>query len=159
MPDSYISLYRSRQNGVVLLVVLIFILVTTFAASAMVQNYQTDTRREKEEQLLFVGSQYMRAISAYYNSYPPGSNRALPPSLDALLEDNRFPTPVNHLRRLYPDPMTGRTDWALVTANGGIVGLHSSSLESPLKQSGFEQRFQFFENSVSYAQWAFGIKQ
>jgi type II secretory pathway pseudopilin PulG len=102
-----------KQNGVVLLSILLFVLMTTMAAGAMVQMYQTQTQREKEEQLLFVGDQYRQAIASYYNTIPPGSARTLPSSLDALLSDERLPTPVQHLRRMYEDPMTGTKDWDL----------------------------------------------
>ena len=132
--------------------------MTTLATSGIVQSYQTETQREKEDQLLFVGERYMQAIASYYNSFPAGSKRRLPRSLEELLNDERFATPAHHLRRLYPDPMTGRADWQLVLADGGIVGVHSQSAAEPLKKSGFAVRFKLFENSATYAQWVFAIK-
>jgi type II secretory pathway pseudopilin PulG len=149
---------RPRQQGLVLLAILLFILIATLAACSMVQLYQTQTQREKEEQLLFVGDQYRRAIHSYFNAFPPGSARALPQSLDALLYDVRFPTAMQHLRRLYPDPMTGQADWQLVGDSNGIVGVRSRSTLAPFKVSDFAKPYKAFENKTSYADWMFSIQ-
>lgn len=146
-----------RQRGAVLLVVMLFVLVSTLAATSLVQSYQTQTRREKEEQLLFVGDQYRRAIAAYYSVVPPGGVRSLPQRIEDLLSDQRFPTPMQHLRRAYPDPITGQVDWVYVRGSGGIAGVHSRSILEPYKQAGFEQRYQLFEGRKSYAEWVFAV--
>jgi type II secretory pathway pseudopilin PulG len=143
---------------VVLLVILLFVLMTTMAAGTMVQMYQTQTQREKEEQLLFVGDQYRRAIASYYNTIPPGSARALPYNLDVLLSDQRFSTPVQHLRRIFEDPMTGTKDWGLVTQSGGIAGVYSQSEQAPFKTTGFIPLYRAFEGKNTYADWKFMVK-
>lgn len=145
------------QGGAVLLIVMIFVLVSTLAASTLVQSYQTQTRRQKEEQLLFVGDQYRRAIASYYGVVPPGGARSLPQSIENLLNDQRFPTPIQHLRQAYPDPMTGKSDWVLVRAGSGVAGVHSRSTLEPFKQGGFEQRYRSFEGKLSYADWVFTV--
>lgn len=149
---------RSPQQGLVLLAILLFILIATLAAGSMVQLYQTQTRREKEEQLLFVGDQYRRAIYSYFNTFPPGSARAWPQNLDALLNDVRFPTPMQHLRRLFPDPMTGQADWQLVSDGSGVIGVRSRSTLTPFKVSDFAHPYQNFEGTTSYADWVFAVK-
>lgn len=146
---------RAGQHGAVLLIVMLFVLVSALSASTLVQMYQTQTRREKEEQLLFVGDQYRRAIASYYGHIPPGGARSMPPSIDDLLNDQRFPTPIQHLRRAYPDPMTGKVDWTFVRDRGGIAGVRSSSTREPLKQAGFSERYRWFEGKTSYAEWVF----
>lgn len=148
----------SRQHGVVLLTVLVFILVTTLAASAMVVRYDTERRREREEELLFAGAQLKKAIASYYHTVPPGGARSLPPSLEALLSDNRFPTPVQHLRRIYKDPMTGQADWEPVLGPGGIMGVKSRSGAEPLKQQGFPRSLEAFAGSRSYSEWTFLVR-
>jgi Tfp pilus assembly protein PilX len=57
MPHTPVFPARTQQHGLVLLAILLFILIATLAAGSMVQLYQTQTQREKEEQLLFVGDQ------------------------------------------------------------------------------------------------------
>ncbi len=147
-----------RQQGAVLLIVLLFVLLTTLGASSMVQMHQTQTRREKEEQLLFVGDQYRRAIASYYGVTPPGGARSLPRSIDDLLNDRRFPTPIQHLRRAYPDPMTGQVVWAFVRTGGGISGVYSLSTQTPIKRSGFPEMYRRFEAGASYADWVFALQ-
>ena len=145
----------ARQSGLVLLAVLIFLLLTTLGASAMVELQRTHAQRAKEEELLFVGDQYSRAIKSYYSSVPAGKSRTLPRSLDDLLEDKRFPMPVHHLRRLYPDPMTAKADWVLVSGAGGILGVHSSSTLSPFKKREFPIQYRDFQDKETYAEWVF----
>lgn len=145
------------QRGVVLLTVLVFILVTTLAASAMVVRFDTERRREKEVELLFAGAQIRKAIASYSSSIPPGGSRSLPPSLEVLLSDQRFPTPVHHLRRIYPDPMTGQPDWVVIDGPGGIRGVRSRSDAEPLKRTGFPKPFEVFEGSTRYSEWHFVV--
>lgn len=152
------SRLAARQVGVVLLAVLIFILVTTLAASSLVVAHTTQVQRDKEEQLLFVGDQYRRAIASYYSTVPSGSARSLPPSLEVLLSDPRFATPIQHLRRLYPDPMTGRADWTLVMENGGVVGIRSQSGKAPIKRQGFVRGYEQFEGKQLYSDWVFSLR-
>jgi type II secretory pathway pseudopilin PulG len=145
----------SRQSGLVLLAVLIFMLLTTLGASAMVELQRTHTQRAKEAELLFVGDQFRRAIKSYYSSVPAGKSQTLPRSLEDLLEDTRFPMPVRHLRRVYPDPMTGEADWVLVQGAGGIMGVHSRSTLSAFKKKEFPVQYRDFQDKETYAEWVF----
>jgi len=147
-----------QQQGAVLLIVLLFVLLTTLGASSMVQMHQTQTRREKEEQLLFVGDQYRRAIASYYSVAPPGGVRSLPKNIEDLLNDQRFPTPTQHLRQAYLDPITGKADWALIRQGGGIAGVRSQSTQEPIKRSGFPDMYKRFESGTSYADWVFTLQ-
>lgn len=147
-----------RQNGVILLSVLVFILVTTLAASTLVVAHTTQVQREKEKQLLFVGDQYRKAIASYYNTVPPGGARALPQSLEMLLHDQRFSKPIQHLRRLYPDPMTGQPDWQFIQENGGIVGIRSSSEKASFKKTDFSRGYEHLEGKKLYSEWVFSIR-
>lgn len=146
------------QSGYVLLTVLLFLLMITLGASGMVQMYQTQTKREKEQQLLFAGSQIKRAIVSYYNTIPSGKSRQLPPNLEALLDDPRTSPPLHHLRQIFVDPMTGKRDWVLVVGLGGIIGVHSNSNNTPLKVSGFLPEYKSFNGAASYADWIFQIE-
>ncbi|MFN7883072.1 MAG: type II secretion system protein [bacterium] len=158
MTGSTPPISKGGQQGAVLLVVLLFVLVSTLGASSLVEMHQTQTRREKEEQLLFVGDQYRRAIASYYGMVPPGGGRSLPRSIEDLLNDQRFTPPVQHLRRAYPDPMTGKLNWEFIDGVGGFAGVRSRSAMEPIKKSGFPMDYQQFESSDSYARWEFAIK-
>ncbi|MGQ9860592.1 MAG: type II secretion system protein [Thiobacillaceae bacterium] len=145
----------ASQGGWVLLA-LLFILAALGAGMAAVGTvWTTVAQREKEAELLFVGEQYRRAIESYQRR-GSGAEKPYPLSLEALLLDRRFPMPVRHLRRLYPDPMTGRPEWGLVRdERGGIVGVHSLAEGAPLKTAGFAPDQAGFEEAASYREWVF----
>jgi type II secretory pathway pseudopilin PulG len=109
------------------------------------------SQREKEAELLFRGDQYRQGIAAYYKK-----EQRYPQSLDQLLLDKRYPMPVRHLRRLYPDPMTGSADWAVVDApGGGVMGVYSKSAAQPIKTGNFPLQDADFEKAQTYADWKF----
>jgi len=115
----------------------------------------TAAKREREAELLFVGDQFARAI-AEYSASSPGAPQ-YPRKLEDLLADNRYPNARRYLRRIYPDPMTGRPDWGLVRGpGGGIVGVHSQSMERPLKTANFPQGYESFAGATVYSAWRFG---
>ena len=62
---------------------------------------------------------------------------------------------MRYLRRLQPDPITGK-EWALVKApDGGILGVHSASEDTPFKISGFKLRDRAFDGAQKYSDWKF----
>lgn len=148
---------RARAPGFVLLVFMLALALLGISMYAAAEVWSVTRQRDQEEQLLWVGDQYRSAIRHYFYSGPAGAGRALPTSLDALLDDDRFPTPVHHLRRLYPDPVTGSTDWGLVQAGNGIIGVFSKSDAQPLKVAGFSQADQTFADKTSYRDWVFAF--
>lgn len=121
------------------------------AAAASV--WHLDLKREREKELLFIGGQYRAAIQSYYESSP--GVRQLPGDLRDLLQDRRGPVTRRHLRRLYPDPLTGTTDWGLVRRHGRIAGVHSTSTLSPVRRTGFQGAEFAFQNAASYVDWRF----
>lgn len=143
--------------GLVLFGVLVLLVLAALAALVGAEVWATAVKREREAQLLFVGEQYRRAIESYWRA-SPGPVKTLPPSLDLLLEDDRFPMPVRHLRRLYPDPMDDASPWGLVKAGNGILGVHSRSESIPLKRSGFPPQLLSFEGAATYRQWRFVVQ-
>lgn len=142
------------QDGFTLLAVLFLVAVLGVGLAALGTAWETAARREKEAQLLFVGGQYRRAIQSYYQA-TPGGTKSYPPRLEDLLLDRRFPHTVRHLRRLYADPITGRTAWGLVKEGGGIKGVYSLSPRRPLKQARFAADNKAFEGKPRYGDWVF----
>jgi type II secretory pathway pseudopilin PulG len=122
---------------------------------AAVDIWQMQRQREREEQLIFVGDQYRQAIRKYYYSVPNGSPQVLPMSLEELLDDDRYPIRVRHLRRLYPDPITGNSQWGEIRAGDRIAGVYSLSESQPIKQAGFSPANENFIDSSSYQDWVF----
>lgn len=141
-----------RQRGFTYLTVLFMVAILAGGLALVGEMWQTSAVREKEAELLFIGHQYRKAIERYYLS---GPQRQYPRSLEELLEDPRRPGAERYLRRLYPDPITGK-DWGLVKApDGGIWGVHSVSEGRPLKSAGFKARDASFQGAQRYTDWKF----
>ena len=143
----------AAARGLVLLALLIFLALTTLAVTVASEFWSMALQREREAELLFVGNQYRRAIESYWTA-SPGPVKTMPTSIRQLLLDDRFPQPVMHLRRQYVDPMTGE-DMKLVTTGNVIVGVHSRSKDTPIKQTNFSDRNTQFDNATTYQQWRF----
>jgi hypothetical protein len=79
----------------------------------------------------------------------------LPASLADLLEDDRYPVPVRHLRRLYSDPITGSAEWGALRVGERIAGVYSLSDKEPVKQAGFGSDNEQFNGKTAYREWVF----
>lgn len=146
---------RRRAAGFTYLGVLLLIALMGMGMAAAGMSWHAQLRREKEQDLLFVGDQYRSAIEAYYN-LTPGAVKQYPTSLNDLLKDPRYPGTRRYLRRLYVDPVTGRAEWGLIPAPGnGIMGIYSLGEGEPFKQANFRLKDAEFEHKQSYAEWKF----
>ena len=115
--------------------------------------WHTSNLREKEAELLHIGNEYRKAIERYYTGPPAGK---YPREMADLVKDPRHPGIVRHLRRLYPDPITGKEEWGLVKSpDGGFAGVYSLSEDAPLKSAGFAVRDASFEGKTKYSEWQF----
>jgi len=144
----------SAEAGFTYLGVLLLIAVTGIALGSAMTLWSTQGLRERERDLLWVGTQYAQALRSYYRASPGLAQ--YPQTLDELLEDPRFPNIKRHLRQLYPDPITGSADWGLLRSiDGRITGVYSQSEQTPLKQSGFAAQWSDFEGLEQYSDWQF----
>jgi type II secretory pathway pseudopilin PulG len=140
-----------KQGGFTYIGFLVFIAIAAAGLAAYGEVASHATQREKEAELLFRGNAYQAAIGSYYKK-----EQRYPTSLEALLEDKRYPMPVRHLRKLYADPMTGEADWVLIDApGGGVMGVRSRSEDAPVKTGNFLVKNQSFEGAQRYADWQF----
>jgi len=146
--------FLRAERGFTYLGMLVIVALMGFGLAAFGELYSHAAQREKERELLFVGNQFRDAIASYYNKSPGA--KAYPKKLEDLVEDTRFPMPQRHLRRVYRDPMTGKSDWALVDApGGGFMGVHSLSEETPIKSGDFSAKDAAFEDEENYTKWMF----
>lgn len=144
----------NKQQGVTYLVVLVVIAILGTALAAIGTTWETVQQRDREQELLFIGNQFRRAIMLYYESSP--GNKQYPMRLEDLLADARFLGERRYLRQVYTDPMTRREEWGLVMApTGGITGVYSLSTGIPIKKSNFQERDRGFANAGSYSDWKF----
>jgi type II secretory pathway pseudopilin PulG len=143
-----------KTEGFTYIGLLILVAVIGIALAGTAEVISTEARRDREQELLFIGTQYAAAIASYRASSPGAE--AYPTTLEALLEDKRNPAMVRHLRRLYRDPMTRSADWGLLRGpNNGIIGVYSLSPEAPLKAAGFPKRYEDFATAKTYQDWQF----
>jgi type II secretory pathway pseudopilin PulG len=142
----------SKQQGFTYLGLLFAVVIMGLMLTVVARVWRTTVQREREAQLLWVGHAYRMAISSYF-----ALGHQYPATLQDLITDERFPVPKHHLRRLYPDPLTGRADWTLVLtpSQSGIQGVASSSQNAPIKRDGFEFVDGTFKDSDCYCQWKF----
>jgi type II secretory pathway pseudopilin PulG len=145
------------STGFMLLGLLILLALSGISLMASVDVWTLQRQREREQQLLFVGDEYRQAIRRYFFAAPPGTPRNLPSRLELLLEDDRYPVPVRHLRRLYPDPITGKAEWGELRVGGRISGIYSLSEAQPLKQAGFSNNYEGFSGKTRYQDWVFAF--
>jgi hypothetical protein len=116
--------------------------------------WHQDAIREREAELLFVGDQFRQALLSYARLTPVGQPRS-PRTLSELVADTRQPKVARHLRRIYPDPMTGRLDWGLLLDGGRIKGVFSKGRGTPVKTAGFPLEYALFAKAPTYARWRF----
>jgi type II secretory pathway pseudopilin PulG len=144
-----------RQKGFTYLALLIAVAVGGGVLAVIGELTSHAQQREKEAELLFAGHQYRQAIAAYYERAPGGAKR-YPLKLEDMLEDTRHPMPQHYLRKLYPDPVTGKSEWGLMEApGGGIMGVYSLAEVQPIKSGGFSRQDESFADAARYADWKF----
>ncbi len=154
-----------RGFGYVFLLVLVAVLggVSAYA----LEKGQLAARRQAEQELLKVGRIFEEALYSYSGVRAPelhsGQRSGVmmstgPAQLEDLLKDPRMPGVRRHLRKIYPDPLTGRVEWGVIrNPSGRIIGIHSLSTDAPIKRSDFDARHARFEDARSYQDWQFGL--
>jgi type II secretory pathway pseudopilin PulG len=143
-----------RQQGVVLLGLVVLLALGGLAAVNYGESAQTARQREKETQLLWVGQQFRQALESYYRA-TPGPAKHLPVHLEDLLRDNRFPQPVRHLRKLYTDPVQPDMPWGVMKRGNQIIGIYSQADGTPFKTTDLGPGLESAQGAKSYSDWRF----
>jgi type II secretory pathway pseudopilin PulG len=163
------------ERGVALIALMVAVAITLIGMTVMMPTWGYVMKDEREEELLFRGTQIAEAIAAYQK----GNGGAAPVTLEQLVKAR----PRRYLRKLYKDPMTPllKGEWHLVRAGepcpplksqqagsgqtggglqsivvppasatgttfGGIVGVRSRSTEKSLR---------IVNNASQYSEWCF----
>jgi len=121
-----------QQRGIGYLSLLLAVFLLSLGVGKVMDVHATRVQREREAELVYVGSLYREAIRSYYMSATDGQ-RKYPSRLDDLLKDPRHVVMRRYLRRLDPDPLTTQPFTLLIAPQGGIWGVASSSLKKPLR--------------------------
>jgi type II secretory pathway pseudopilin PulG len=105
---------RRGDRGYAMAALLVMVAVLTVLMSIAMPVWRHEAQREKEEELVFRGLQYVRAIRLYQ-----AKTRALPPTIDALVQGH-------YLRKKYKDPIT----------NGDFVPIGAAGAPGQVGQAG-----------------------
>ena len=155
--------------GFTYIAVLILVIVMGIMLGAVGQTWTRIMKREREQELIFRGTQIVQAIRRWNYGGKRGPGQPVMPlfELEHLLKDPRSFANVRYLRRLYTDPLTNK-EWVVIKDPvRGIIGVRSSSDEEPLRQSFqtmtplsaddryLELMFKSFEGKKKYSEWEF----
>ena len=167
------------SKGFTYIAALMLVVIMEIMLGVAAQSWTMVMKREREAELLFRGKQIVDAIARWQN--PTGQvgvtsrpSRSLD-DLNFLLKDPLSLSKVRYLRKdpktSYNDPITGK-EWEVIrdNARGGIIGVASTSEETPLKQKNFLEMFypldpqrdnylitmfKNFEGKSKYKEWQF----
>jgi len=95
---------RRSQRGYILLTLMLFVALLTIGMLALVQNIETQIKRDREEELIHRGVQYSRAVRHFYKKFGRYSNGIADPENTNNYRSlrKRYKDPINR------DPATGK---------------------------------------------------
>ena len=155
--------------GFTYIAALVLVIVMGIMLGVVGQTWTQIMKREREQELIFRGTQIVQAIRRWNYGDKRGTGTPVMPlfELEHLLKDPRSFANKKYLRRLYTDPLTDK-DWVVIKDPvRGIIGVASSSAEAPLRQSFLtmtplsaddrylEQMFKSIEGKKKYSEWEF----
>lgn len=116
---------RREPGGYMLIMLMAAIFALSIGLLVAMPVWETQIRREKEEELIFRGRQYAEAVRLYLVKHPG----KFPASIDDLIE-------AKCLRRHFSDPVTKSGVWNLILVPPESGSFTGSSTESSLGSSG-----------------------
>jgi hypothetical protein len=127
------------QEGYALSLVVFLLALVVIASVAVAPNVITNGRREKEEEMIWRGKQYVRGIRLYVRYYQThGGTTRFPTSMEDLTKNK---VGIRFMRQAYKDPVNSVDgSWRLIYVgpNGQLIGsLKSRPLGADGKPSGF----------------------
>lgn len=103
----------------IMLMVVVFILSIGLLIAAPL--WQTEIRRDMEDELIFRGKQYVEAVRLFTLKYPG----RFPSTLEELLEEKC-------IRKLYEDPMVESGEWNVILSTGRAAGSQGRAVQEVL---------------------------
>ncbi|MGA7243689.1 MAG: type II secretion system protein [Terracidiphilus sp.] len=90
------------EEGYILVAVIFMMAILILSLAIAVPRVRESIQRDREEETMQRGKQYVRAVQLYYRKF-----NAYPPNVDALVKTNN----IRFLRKKYVDPTTGKEEW------------------------------------------------
>lgn len=119
---------RSGERGYAFLILMMVLTILLITLTVALPNVYTKGQREREEELIFRGNEYARAIAQYHRQF----NRYPTSVKDLLKRTNGF----RFLRHDYRDPMSRSGKWRFIHANASGAVIDSKTLAPPTPQKG-----------------------
>ena len=111
-PASHRSRSRRRrargERGVLLVALIVAMTVMMILLTASAQSWTTVIRREREQELIFRGNQYIQALRLYQQEH----GGQFPTKLEDLMEEG--PRRHRYIRQLFEDPFDKDGEWNLI---------------------------------------------
>ncbi len=134
---------RKGERGYIMMMLLLIIALMAIAVGMIVPSITYDIKHDREEEMIHRGTQYTRAVRAYYKRFG---------RYPAKIEDLENTNQMRFLRKRYKDPITGK-DFRLLhfgevkmALNGMMPG--STGLTGPINGApGFTQGSSINNNS------------
>jgi hypothetical protein len=127
---------RRGQEGYALVLVVFLLALVVIASVAIAPEIITNGRREKEEEMIWRGKQYVRGIRLYVRYYQThGGTTRFPTSMEDLTKNK---VGIRFMRQAYKDPVNsvdGSWRMIYVGPNGQLIGSLKSRPLSPDGQS------------------------
>ncbi|MFO7865636.1 MAG: hypothetical protein R6V02_02330 [Candidatus Aminicenantes bacterium] len=96
-----------HREGYTILIVVFAVTILTIGLLVAIPVWETQIQREKEEELIFRGLQYVEAVRLFQKKNPG----RFPENLEELLDEKC-------IRQLFPDPMTESGEWHVILPFG-----------------------------------------
>ena len=150
---------KVKSKGYALLLAILAVTVLTILVLAARSLWETETRRDLEEELIFRAEQYVNAIKRYIKA----NNNQYPENLEILSEKN-------YLRKQYADPMSESGIWNIVMqpVNAGskklfvVAPAYVAKMRNRARLIGVSSTsrldgFRVYRGKKQYHEWAFYI--
>src|SRR5260370_18569942 len=124
-----------RQRGFALLLVMFLTTLVLVGARAAAPYVRTERQREKDEEMIWRGKQYVRGIKLFYRK-----NGRFPTSMDDLMKPKVGS--LRFMRQAYKDPMTkddGTWRMIYVGPAGPLIGSLKTPPALPIPGGGRKQ--------------------
>jgi len=112
-------------RGYAMIMLMLVVAILALGLLVAMPVWETQLRREKEEELIFRGSQYVEAVRRFQLKNPG----RFPATLEEL-EEERF------IRKLFRDPMSPTGEWNVVLVMGGFARGGSGGAQGPGQRPG-----------------------
>ncbi len=120
-----------KAGGYVIIILMIAVFAIEIGLLIALPVWQTELQREKEEELIFRGRQYVEAVRRYQLKH----QGEFPADLDSLVEEKL-------IRKLYREPLTRKGEWLLILVPPASAQARAGTAPASMQSSRAGGKFQ-----------------